>query len=494
MRNPLAALTHSPRNASPVPLVSRSRDTIRLPMLTGTNEDEKLMGAYGAVGTLFAIVNRITNATAQVEWNLWRTAKSGDKEDRVRVTRHAALDLWRKPNPFMPMQEFVETFGQHVELTGRCVWIVGRNPLASLPLELWPVRPDRVHPVPDPKNFLKGYVYVSPDGEKVPLGLDEVIMLRMPNPLDPYSGLGPVQSILTDLESTKFSAEYNKNFFLNSAEPGGIIQVPERLSDDEFDEMSTRWNEQHRGVSKAHRVAIIEHGEWVDRKYTMKDMQFTELRTVSREVIREAFGMPKAMLGTVDDVNRANAEAGEVMFARYLVVPRLERIKSSLNHELLPLFGRTTEGLEFDYVNPVPEDRAADSKERESKARAAQLLVSAGFDGAGVLEAIGLPEIPWSKPVVPVAPAAPPRDAASGARGDDLVSLGDPEAAMRWEAVEKIDDDTCQPCRDNHGKTYRNRAAAYKDYPGGSGYVNCEGEEHGNSCRGKVVKRGKSDD
>lgn len=65
----------------------------------------------------------------------------------------------------------------------------------------------------------------------------------------------------------------------------------------------------------------------------------------------------------------------------------------------------------------------------------------------------------------------------------------DPENANRWVARETVDDNTCDPCRDNDGKLYKNRADAYADYPGGTGYINCVGEEHGNSCRGKVVKR-----
>lgn len=65
----------------------------------------------------------------------------------------------------------------------------------------------------------------------------------------------------------------------------------------------------------------------------------------------------------------------------------------------------------------------------------------------------------------------------------------DPENANRWVAREHIDDSTCDPCRDNNGKLYKNRAAAYEDYPGGTGFINCVGAEHGNACRGKVVKR-----
>ena len=65
----------------------------------------------------------------------------------------------------------------------------------------------------------------------------------------------------------------------------------------------------------------------------------------------------------------------------------------------------------------------------------------------------------------------------------------DPQAANRWRAVEVKDANTCQPCLDNNGKLYKNRQDAYADYPGGAGYIHCIGAEHGNACRGRVVKR-----
>jgi hypothetical protein len=65
------------------------------------------------------------------------------------------------------------------------------------------------------------------------------------------------------------------------------------------------------------------------------------------------------------------------------------------------------------------------------------------------------------------------------------------EAAQRWVVVTKDDENTCAPCAEQEGRTYKNRAQAYRDYPGGSGYVHCEGAEYGNECRCKVVKRGR---
>jgi HK97 family phage portal protein len=350
------------------------------------------MRAMGSVGTLFSIVNRTSTSVAQVEWKLYRKAAKPGAE-RTEVTSHAALDLWNKPNPFMPRTEFVEVEQQHIDTTGEGWWVIARDPRSPIPLELWPVRPDRMDPVPSATAYLAGYVYTSPDGEKIPLGLDEVIQLRMPNPLDPYRGMGPVQSILVDLDATRYSAEWNRNFFLNSAEPGGIIEVPGTLGDAEFDQLRMRWNEQHRGVAAAHRVAILEAGKWVDRKFTQRDMQFAELRSVSRDVIREAFGMPAFALGEVADVNRATADASRVWFAEQMTVPRLERFKSALNFDLLPLFGSTAVGLEFDYCSPVPDDEEAENAELTAKVNAAVALVDAGFDSAAACAAVGLPDI-----------------------------------------------------------------------------------------------------
>ncbi|UOB09075.1 phage portal protein [Streptomyces sp. HP-A2021] len=553
-RTLLGALSNAARTATTTPVPFASRAAAYSRGLFGASRGMTAqLDSMGSVSTLFAIVNRTAKAEAGVEWKLYRKAKSGRKEDRTEVTSHAALDLWNKPNAFYTQSEFVEAGAQHKQLTGEQWWVIAQHESVNLPLELWPVRPDRMRPVPDPESFLSGYMYTGPDGQQIALRKEDVIFIRTPHPTDPYRGIGPVQALLTDLDAVRYSAEWNRNFFLNSAEPGGIIEVPTHLGDTEFDELRERWNEQHKGVANAHRVAILEHGKWIDRKYTQRDMQFVELRNVGRETIREAFGFPKPMTGAVDDVNRANAEAGEVMFARWLVVPDLEAVKDALNHRLLPLYGATGQGLEFDYENPVPEDRDAEAKELTAKVTAAKTLVEAGFEAASVREALGLPEMETSAAVGGDGTISPrelgdmiqsiylgvdvcitweeardilnragagldlnvPPPAQIARRGRALAKTGaepapeptdiwsetvagltgeDIEAAMRWQAVAVIDDNTCDPCRDNDGQLYRNRAAAYTDYPGGSGYVHCTGAEFGNECRCRVVKRRKTGD
>lgn len=392
----------SPRNAAPVPY---SAPTVGHQMF---NTDQRNRGnelkAMGESGTVFATVSRLCESVSELEWHLYRKAPSGRKEDRVEVTRHAALDLIHRPNAFMAGTEFAEATQQHEELAGEQWWVIYRSPLAkTLPLELWPVRPDRMEPVPG-GDFLLGYEYTAPDGAKIPLGLDEVIFTKRPNPTDPYRGLSPIGSMLIMLDAVKQSQAWNRNFFLNGAEPGGVLKVPGRLTDEQWREKQRRWAEAHRGVNAAHRVAILEgdNVEWVPKQYTQADMQFVELRLAGRDQVYEAWGVSPAVMGVVDQINRSNAEAGKAMYADLLTVPRAKRRRTTLNHKLLPLYAATGEGLEFDFDNPVPEDQELENETRDSVASAFLNYVAAGADGNLVAEYLGLPDLGWQPPAKPL--------------------------------------------------------------------------------------------
>lgn len=418
------------RNQAPVPLVGRTaarwaREARR------RMADDGLMATYESIGTIFAIVHSLAVATSKVKWHLYQKAASGLDEDRTEVTSHACIDLWNKPNPFMPQRRFLETAQQHVDLTGESDILVSSFGLGNkrIPLELWPIRPDRIQPVPDPYEFLTGYVYTSPDGEAVPLEKTECLPILMPHPRNPYRGCGPIQSILVVAESMMAADDWDRAFFENSAEPGGIIEVPNTLSDPQFDELRDRWAATHQGTSKAHRVAILEAGmKWVDRSYTQRDMQHAELRAVKRDTILEAFGYPKPMLGITEDVNRANAEAAEYVFAKWLISERLDRWKDWLNFQLLPLYGNTGKGLEWDYESPVSENSDAENAAITARSTAAVAMAQAGFDVTETEAWLDMPEIPYEKP-------APPPIMTPGNLQDPNADPTDPGAQQDGEAM-----------------------------------------------------------
>lgn len=353
---------------------------------------ERAYEAYGSVGTLFAIVSQLSNAVASAEWHLYRRTSVRDKKRRAEVLNHGFMAIWDKPNNFYTGRFFRETVQQHLDLVGEGVIVLYK--VGGIVLEMWPVRPDRISPVKHPTKYLTGYIYTGPNGEEVPLELDNVIHLKYPNPSDPFRGMGPVQTVLHDIDASKYSAQWNRNFFINGARPGGVIEVDYRMTDPEFREFIARWRSQHQGVANAHRVAVLENAKWHDTNFSMNDMQFVELRNLPRELIREAFAFPKPMLGTVDDVNRANADAGKEVMAENHTIPRLDRWKDIVNFSLLPQFanGKT---LELDYEDPTPVNHEAVDRERNSQSTSARNLVLAGYHPEDVTEAVGLPAMRW---------------------------------------------------------------------------------------------------
>ena len=417
------------RNRSNVPL-STTRSNARWTRDARRRiADDGLMATYETIGTVFAIVHSLAVATSKQDWTLYKTAKSGLDEDRTPVTSHACIDLWNTPNKFMHRRRFMETAQQHIDLTGESDILPTLMALGgkSIPLELWPVRPDRITPVPDPYEFLAGYIYTSPDGEAIPLDVNECLPILMPNPRNPYRGLGPVQSIMTVAGSMLAADQWDQAFYENSAEPGGIIQVPNALSDSQFDELRDRWSATHQGVSKAHRVAILEAGmQWVDRSYTQRDMQHAELRTVKRDTILEAFGYPKPMLGITEDVNRANAEAAEYVFAKWLISERLDRWRDWLNFQVLPLYGPTGKGYEWDYESPVSENSEAENSAITARSTALVAMAQAGFDATETEAWLEIPEIPYEKPAPPpiMVPGAPQDPNAEPGEADDQGAEG----------------------------------------------------------------------
>ncbi len=385
---------------------------------TGTQDRFTMMNAMGTEGTLYAIIQLLsTGANATGVWNLYRKnrdarvryAKSDRGSDqRTEVVQHQALKLWNRPNPFMTGSAFREIGWQHMELAGEWYWVMNRGSSGkSIPTEMWPVSPARMEPVPDRDEFLKGWVYTGPNGETVPLSTDEVIQLRYPHPTDYYRGLSAIQAIMSDIDAAKYSSEWSRNFFLNSAQPGGIVTFSKRLTDPEFEEFTDRWREQHQGVARGHRVGVLEQGAtWTPNTYSMRDMQFAELRKVTSEMIRVGYRIHETMVGQSRDVNRANAQTGQEIHIAWHEVPRLDREKDVLNTHFLEIFG-DQDKVEFDYEDPYPDNRELDNSELVAKSNAAKTLVDAGFDPHDALEVVGLPDMNVIEKATP-APALPP--------------------------------------------------------------------------------------
>ena len=416
MRSLLGPLLSGLRNEAPVPFVGRGMEG-RWGGRANRSNMVAQQEAMGASATLFSIVNRTSTSVAAETWHLHRRApgKTCTHEDGegelcgaknvINVERHPALSVLYRPNPFYTTQEYFESGQQHVDLTGEGWTILSRA--GKVPVEMWVARPDRMIVVTDQREFLVGYIYVDPDGREMPIRKEDVTSIRMPNPMDPYRGMGAVQTILSNVDAGGYSAEWNANFFRNGARPGGIVKLSRKMDDNDFNQLVERFNINHRGVSNANRTAFLEDGDWVDVKpMSIADMQFVETAELNRDTILLAFGMSKFAVGVVDDINRATADASAAWFAEYQTIPRLNRWRGMLNADFLPQFPGYVRGdVSFAYSNPVPADREAEREDKRANTQNYVLMLDAGVDPAVAAEVNGFPDLPVGPPRRGGAPA-----------------------------------------------------------------------------------------
>lgn len=354
------------------------------------------------VSTLFSIVDLIATSTAAPDWHLYRRLSPDQPAaEREIITDHPAAEVWARPNDAYSQDEFIEAISQHYELTGEYWWVL--EDTAGMISGIWPIRPDRMKPVPSRNEFIAGYQYCL-GNETIPLTREQVVFERRMNPFDPWRGLSPIASLGIDVEADRAASIWNAVFFKNGAEPGGVLQLKrdEIMEDDEWQRWVEHWKQSHQGASNAHTVAVMEMGEFIPSQYTQRDMQFVQLRNFSEQRMKQAYRVSKAMLGEVTDVNRANNEAQHDMFARQIQIPRLQRLRRALNDKFLPRFRRAnildgvvrTGTLEFDYIDPTEANVDQQRADRTANVDAAMKLIDAGADWDATLSAFSLPPVP----------------------------------------------------------------------------------------------------
>ena len=129
------------------------------------------------------------------------------------------------------------------------------------------------------------------------------------NPYDDYRGLSPLTAAQLSLEQDHYASEYNRNFFINGAQPGGVLESKENLMQEEFDRLLAQWNDRHQGVDKAHQIGLLEGGlTYKQTGISQADMVFLEGRKSNRdEVLAGIYKVPKSELG-IEQINFSYAK------------------------------------------------------------------------------------------------------------------------------------------------------------------------------------------
>lgn len=336
----------------PVPLIQR----VPPRGISAAQNTLRYLEGYGEIGWLYAVVSKIAQSVGKTQWVLKQ--RRGDEAIPLGA-ENPVRGLLSDANPHWTGQELLEYTQLFLDLAGEAFWVLNFD-AQGRPDEIWPIPPNRIRIVPSKTNYIDGYWYDF-GNIRIPLEPERVIFFRYPDPANLYRGLGPVQAASLDLDIELFSAQWVRNFFLNSARPDAVLELEETLGDTEYVRLQQQWRQRHQGVDRAHRVAILEGGvRYKQISLSPQQMQAVVQRQFNRDQIMGMYSVPKIIMGITDDVNRASAEAAALVYAEWAILPRLERIAAKLNETLIPMFG---DNLFLDFVSPVTGDLDAETQE-----------------------------------------------------------------------------------------------------------------------------------
>lgn len=329
------------------------------------------LGSYK--GWVYACVTAIAEEVATIDLQLQQLTSDG----WINIPNHIAFSTLTDVNPFMSSSDlFLET-QSYLELEGNAFWYLPKGKVTKKPAEIWPLDPSRVSVVKSASNFIGGYAVKNERGEDVPFSVDEIIHFKRFNPLNRYRGMGTVKAAALAIDIDTYSAQWNRNFFYNSALPSATLETEGTLTAEQYNRIKAEWESRYKGVENAHKLAVLQGGLHFNAiSISQKDMEFLEQRRLSRDEILSIFRVPRSVLGITEDVNRANAEATEYIFAKRVIRSRMQFVVDRLNEFYIPLFGENQKKLRFTYIEPVPKDREQTLKEYETGLRAGYLTIN----------------------------------------------------------------------------------------------------------------------
>ena len=369
----------------PAPLRDRERASPAGQTLAGPWEQEIGAGqswtpmSYGEYyprsALVYAAIRARQDAVARVPLKVYRRSHGGNGRLEPAGEDHPAQRIVDSPNPFWTSSGLWRATETYLGLWGSAYWGLERDGSGRV-REIWPLRPDRMKVVPDPKAYVRGFVYHAGRGRPfVSYVPEDIVWMRYFNPLDEYAGLSPIAPIRLSADMALDALRAGRNSLANDSVPGLFIETPDTPTDEEAREFYERWESRYRGPDKVRRPALLSNGmKAVNMGFSPREMEHVQSLRWSLEDVSRAYGVPKPILGDLEHGTFANFATARRVFWEDTIVPQLTMYQDTLNRRLVSSLGDTSLHMEFD-LGAVEALRESEN----DKARRRQTYVNAGI-------------------------------------------------------------------------------------------------------------------
>ncbi len=262
-------------------------------------------------------------------------------------------------------QPLLEVLAAQLTLHGNA-WVQIVKDGAGVPVELYPLRPERVQVVAGEDGWPTAYRYVLADRTlTIPLededGWPNVVHLKGFHPVDDHYGAGCLAAAAPAVAIHNAASEWNRALLANAARPSGALVYDggdaAGLTAEQFDRLKAELQSAFQGHTNAGRPMLLEGGlDWKAMSLSPADMDFATLKAAAARDIALAFGVPPMLLGLPGDNTYANYREASRALWRLTLLPLAGKILNGLHAGMSDWFA-SAPSVDLDRVPALAEDR-----------------------------------------------------------------------------------------------------------------------------------------
>ena len=322
---------------------------------------------------VYAATVAIAEAGAGVPYYLYRWDKKEKKE--IPVEDHPAYDLLEKPNEFMSFYDMVEGTLVFLELTGKSYWQIDLEKDGEKEVQaLYLLKPDKVKIIPDPKKFIKGYIY-KPTYRNINFTPEEIIFFRYFSPLSEYDGVSPISAARDSLILNAKAVKFNKDLLTKGIPSEVFLESDSDLDPETIRRIQQEFKRKYQGLHKDPIPPVLSGGLKAKTiTPTPRDMQFSTMKSKTKEEILAAFKVPPIFAQQLEYSSYANAREQTQIFWKTNIIPKLKNISEEITRCLIKRYYGNDLYFAFDFskIEALQEDT-------KTQAETLKILIDSGI-------------------------------------------------------------------------------------------------------------------
>lgn len=304
-----------------------------------STDPEKLQLQYRRNEIVYAAIRAKT--TAVTDPRLLVEQRS-DGSEWKEIEGHPLRRLLMRPNDMMDEAAFHAAAIASRDIAGRfyAEIVRGQN---KLPIELHPLNPAKVIPIPGDKGKIAEYVFRD-GNQKITIPAENMIDWKYFDPISRYQGLSPLAVALGSIDADNAQTDFTREFFNNAGVPSGMIKIKGRtINETEADLIKAKWRQRFgRAWGGQHDIAVMdENAEYEKMGANLDELQSEILREFTETRACMVFGVPPLIIYAFAGLKRAtysNLKEALPGFWDTTMSPLLKEWRTFLAWRLLPEF------------------------------------------------------------------------------------------------------------------------------------------------------------